>query len=496
MVDRDFDKYIAEIYRDMEIQIIQSMKRNLARHTLEEEEYGFNYPQWQAMKIKELRRYQRENGRILQGVSNKIPKDVSKHIKEELTQGSLDEMKKYREAMADGYKSAVAMKDSFFKINERKVNSLIKAVKNDLKTANTAALRMTNDVYREVIFKAGMFSANGVMTSKQAIDMATKDFLTRGINCIEYKDGRRVNIADYTSMAVRTANQRAYMIGEGEFRKRLGETLVIISQHNTSCEKCKPFERKVLIDDVYSGGTAEDGDYMLLSQAMAAGLFHPRCRHGLGTYYPELEDINGYETTDNRLNEYGDEELNRAHIENMVQRYRRLSEGSLDPDNIAKYQAKLSEWEKRKARLNIVNFANSGIISASRYFNSSDMLYEYSKKVKPIDGYEDIAIHGDWLGFSINDLNGNEIESYTPKEFAKILKEDPNYHGGNIRLLSCETGSKEAVAAQQLADALNVDVLAPTDVLFIDFNGKMTIGPDKYTNSGDWKLFKPRRVKK
>ena len=69
------------------------------------------------------------------------------------------------------------------------------------------------------------------------------------------------------------------------------------------------------------------------------------CRH----YYPDLEDINGYETTDNRLNEYGDEELNRAHIENMVQRYRRLSEGSLDSDNIAKYQAKLSEWEARKS---------------------------------------------------------------------------------------------------------------------------------------------------
>ena len=400
MVDRDFDKYIAEIYRDMEIQIIQSMKRNLARHTLEEEEYGFNYPQWQAMKIKELRRYQRENGRILQGVSNKIPKDVSKHIKEELTQGSLDEMKKYREAMADGYKSAVAMKDSFFKINERKVNFLIKAVKNDLKTANTAALRMTNDVYREVIFKAGMFSANGVMTSKQAIDMATKDFLTRGINCIEYKDGRRVNIADYTSMAVRTANQRAYMIGEGEFRKRLGETLVIISQHNTSCEKCKPFERKVLIDDVYSGGKAEDGDYMLLSQAMAAGLFHPRCRHGLGTYYPELEDINGYETTDNRLNEYGNEELNRAHVENMVQRYRRLTVGSLDPDNIAKYQERLNEWEKRlngfennevnakNEQISVEKPENSGIILPSQD------LYGFSKINDQHDIANDIVSNG------------------------------------------------------------------------------------------------------
>lgn len=158
--------------------------------------------------------------------------------------------------------------------------------------------------------------------------------------------------------------------------------------------------------------------------------------------------------------------------------------------------ADFEDFRRKYMPASIANSENSGIISASRYFNSSDILYEYSKKVKPIDGYEDIAIHGDRSGFSINDSNGNEIESYTPKEFAEILKEDPNYHGGNVRLLSCETGSKGAVAAQQLADALNVDVLAPTDVLFIDFNGKMTIGPDEYTNSGDWKLFKPRRVKK
>ncbi len=107
-------------------------------------------------------------------------------------------------------------------------------------------------------------------------------------------------------MAVRTANQRAYMVGEGEFRKSIGETLVIISRHSTSCDLCKPFEGKVLIDDVYSGGTQEDGDYMLLSQAMEQGLYHPRCRHGLGTYYPELEDINGYETDDNKLNDYSE----------------------------------------------------------------------------------------------------------------------------------------------------------------------------------------------
>ena len=182
-------------------------------------------------------------------------------------------------------------------------------------------------------------------------------------------------------MAIRTVNQRAYMAGEGEVRKQLGETLVIISHHATSCPLCQPFENKVLIDDVYSGGKADDGDYMLLSQAMAEGLFHPRCRHGLGTYYPQLEDIFHYDTEENRVNEYGTDKLNQAHVENMIQKYKRLTTGSIDPENIAKYQAKLDEWENKKAQLCVVNFENSGIISASRYFNSSDILYEYSKKL-------------------------------------------------------------------------------------------------------------------
>lgn len=98
---------------------------------------------------------------------------------------------------------------------------------------------------------------------------------------------------------------------------------------------------------------------MLLSQAMAEGLFHPRCRHGLGTYYPEIEDIVHYETEDNKLNEYGTEELNRAHVENMIQKYKRLTVGSIDPANIAKYQARLNEWERRKAQLGIANSENS-----------------------------------------------------------------------------------------------------------------------------------------
>jgi hypothetical protein len=87
---------------------------------------------------------------------------------------------------------------------------------------------------------------------------------------------------------------------DGEIRKELGEHLVIVSHHSSACEICKKFENKILIDDVYSGGSRKDGNYMLLSEAMAQGLFHEGCRHGLGTYYPELESINHYSKTAER----------------------------------------------------------------------------------------------------------------------------------------------------------------------------------------------------
>ena len=345
----DFDREIAQIYRDMELYLIESMQRNLARHLAEEADAGLRYPQWQAEKLKELKRYQRENRQIISSRTRGLSDRVSEHMKAELRQGSKHELKRYKKALGKGYKSAKAMRKSFFKVNDRKISGMINALQNDLGAANTAVLRMMNDTYRQTIFRAGMYASNGVMTETQAYDMAVKDFLERGINCIEYRDGRRVNIADYASMAVRTANQRAYMVGEGEFRKSIGETLVIISHHATACKLCRPFERKVLIDDVYSGGKPGDGDYMLLSEAMKLGLFHPRCRHGLGTYYPELEDINRYNNEENDVSDYG--RYNRAHIENMVQRYKRLTAGSVDPENVARYQAKLREWERKKEAL-------------------------------------------------------------------------------------------------------------------------------------------------
>ena len=145
----------------------------------------------------------------------------------------------------------------------------------------------------------------------------------------------------------------------------------------------------------------------------------------------------------------------------------------------------------------LTNSGSGGIIKEdnilvlSRYINSNDALFERAKKITPIEGFEDIVIHGDVNGFTIKDLAGNETTNYTPRQFAEILKEDPNYHGGPIRLLACDSGKGDGFPAQSLANLLGVDVLAPTDKVIVYDDGTIKLG---FNGQGEWKLFKKGEV--
>ena len=402
------DYNIKKLYENMEIELIASMKRNYKRHLKEEDKTGFKYSQWQAEKLKELKRYQRENKNIISGYTKGLPKEISKHLNNELKEGSINAIKQYNKVMGKNLKPNKIMNHSFFRTNDRKVNALIKVVNNDLKTANTAVLRMANDQYRQVIHKSAFFVTNGVFTEKQAANMATKeltelqktkfaideankDFLSRGFNCIEYKDGRRVNIASYSQMAVRTASLRAQLMGEGDFRKSIGRVLVQSTSHGGACPICQKWENKIFIDDVYSGGTKKDGKYMLLSEAMTQGFLHPNCRHGLTTYYPELDDLNNYTDEEyeedvnwinNRINELTNGELN--YVDRNIKRFDRLEKGSISSVNIQRFAQKKHNWVKEKTKLkneNIKSIIPSYQMDNNRRYMTDNEIKDLANKM-------------------------------------------------------------------------------------------------------------------
>ncbi|MCA5962370.1 phage minor capsid protein [Blautia sp. RD014234] len=239
-------------------------------------------------------------------------------------------------------------------MNDRKLDALIHATTNDMQKAETAVLRMANDKYRKVIFNAQVYANTGAGTYEKAVDMATKDMLSAGLNCVEYANGARHTLSDYADMAIRTASKRAYLQGEGQKRQEWGLHLVIMNKRGNPCPKCLPFVGKVLIDDVWSGGSKADGDYPLMSSAISAGLYHPRCKDSHTTYFPGIstppdDKFSRQELAD--IEKQSRQEARQQYVARQKAKYSRLARFSLDGDNREDYKRKEKIWSQQIAEL-------------------------------------------------------------------------------------------------------------------------------------------------
>lgn len=351
----DYD--IEKAFRAIEDELMKSMIRNMKRHRLEEVKEKKEWEMWQALQLKSLEEYKRSNKKQFQGKFSQIDKEIASIISASRTQGNMVQEIKILEAMRKGFKPSKGLQRStqtmgeFFKLNDRKLEALIKATQNDFKKAERAMLRMAEDQYRKTIFSAQVYANTGAGTYEQAVDMATKDFLSRGINCIEYANGARHTIANYTAMAIQTASKRAYLAGEGEKRAEWGIHTVIINKRGNACPKCLPFVGKVLIDDVWSGGKQSDGPYLLMSYAMAQGLYHPRCKDIHTTYFEGISTP-GVTYTKEELKKIENSyrlDGKRQYAKRQADKYTRLADNTLDEDSRKKYEGKAQLW-KDKAR--------------------------------------------------------------------------------------------------------------------------------------------------
>jgi len=349
-----FNPYdIASIYHDMELDLAESMKRNLKHHYHEEIKEGFEWEQWQKGKLRNIKSFQSRNKKIISQYQ-KVIDGQTENLLSKSYKGSLNNSDNFFKRVLKNAKSKVRkllrpQEDNFFKSSEDKVFNLIHAVKGDLHKANHAALRKMDDVYRQTIFKAQMYQVNGAMTVQQAVDMATKDFLKGGLNCVKYKNGRNVNISSYAEMSIRTANQRVTLMGEGAKRDEFGIHTVLAPSHGNTCPKCLEWQGRVLIDDVYSSGTSDEGDYPLLSTAMAAGFLHPSCRHHPTTFIPGVNTVPeplNEEQRQEALNKYNAEQKQRG-IERDIRKWKRIEAGSTDDYNSTIASANVSKYQNQ-----------------------------------------------------------------------------------------------------------------------------------------------------
>lgn len=132
---------------------------------------------------------------------------------------------------------------------------------------------------------------------------------------------------------------------------------------------------------------------------------------------------------------------------------------------------------------------------STRYLNKNDSLYEYSGKITPLEGFEDVVTHGDPISLVFKDADGKE-SNVSAEEFVQILKDDPNYKGGNIRLVACQVAANGGAIPKYIAKELGVTVIAPTESVNVDWDGNMLLADDEANErrgieTGEWLVFEP-----
>lgn len=416
------DYNIREAFEKIEDELIDSMMRNFSRHRAEETKEGYNWTQWQAEQLKSLEEYRKHNAKKFGKRFKTINSKVEEMIRTAKADGNASQEAEILEAVKDGFKApkkpSTHSTAEFFKVNDRKLDALIKSTTDDLKRAETAVLRMSNDKYRKAIFNAQVAMNTGAVTYEKAVDMACKDMLNAGLNCVEYKNGARHTLSDYADMAVKTANKRAYLRGEGEKRAEWGISLVVVNSRQGGCPDCAKYIGKVFIDDVYSNGKKSDGNYPLLSTAIKNGLFHPRCKDSTSTYYPELDDLDAPLSEDEikELDRQRGIEEKQQYAQRQAERFDRRAEYSLDEDNKRIAQTRADEWHDRANTLEekAKKAGNVNKITAESVAKSGKSVIIKEKSKKPITPITDKAI---------SRIPKVDIEGYTEEQCLEIQKQ-------------------------------------------------------------------------
>lgn len=419
MAKKEKDPYaLRDIFAEMELELMASLRRNFINHKVEERERGFSWEMWQKAKLRNLQEYRKETTSVIYRFRKRITQAIEQVLRNHFSVGVRKaDIKLPQDGVNTGLPGEEPPQESqFFGTNRKKLDALIKSTKNDFEDVQQAVYRKMDDVYRQTIFKTEFQLSSGAISLGKAIDKATEDFLAKGVNCIAYKDKngeiiRYVNIADYAEMALRTASHRATLLGEGSKRDELGVHLVFVSAHANACKLCLPWQGQILIDDVFSHPNDEyiakyKEKYKLLSDAIKAGLLHPNCRHTLATYFEGVTRLPKPQDQKIALENYNNEQHQRK-LEREIRTRKRILAGTVEDEDQKEAKANL-----RQAQKNL------------RDFLEAHPEFKRSHRREKVHGTA--ANLGSGNGGTADKSKGEYIETITPSEIDKCIEKYEN----------------------------------------------------------------------
>ncbi|MFI6606858.1 phage minor capsid protein [Streptomyces sp. NPDC050507] len=246
--------------------------------------------------------------------------------------------------------------------NAPAVDRLAASMATDTRPLYTRITRAVVDVYRRITGRASGNVLLGGLTRRQASQRALDQFANRGITGFVDSAGRNWDMASYAEMAVRSVTARAAIEGHVDALGEIGVGLVIVSDAPLECPLCAPWEGEVLSlagpdgphtirtqHSIQPSGlfapTATVAVHVAgsLTEARAAGLFHPNCRHSLSAYLPGVTTRPPSHATPGTT--YKDTQRQRE-IERHIRRWKRTQAAAMDEDARRKAGAKVRAWQK------------------------------------------------------------------------------------------------------------------------------------------------------
>ena len=234
---------------------------------------------------------------------------------------------------------------------ERRVAALVQAQRAVADGMPQRIVRQAADVYQRVVSRAVAGTVTGAGTRLQDAQAALDDFASRGVTTFRDVSGRRWELASYVEMATRTATTEAAVQGHLDRLEDSGIPLVIVSDSSRECERCRPWEGKILsrgpvdamVPNARTGKLERVRVDGTVSEARSGGLFHPNCTHNLTGYIPGA--TRAHQAGDNARGYAERQELRR--LERKVREWKRREAAAMSPEAERKARAKVREWQGR-----------------------------------------------------------------------------------------------------------------------------------------------------
>lgn len=261
--------------------------------------------------------------------------------------------------------SLSAAGDGFFDLSlshgERAAQAIRDDVVSSLDDVRRRITRLPDDIYKAIAPHGGIYQVlDNNVTPAQAQAMAWRVFASQGVTGFVDVSGREWSMSAYVEMAVRTASTRAFNSSHLDRMLALGVEYFTVPFTAHTCPKCFPWQGKVLtaapIENpaVPVAGTIAD--------AVAAGLWHPNCKHPLTAFFPGhtvLPEPREWTAEDQRLYELSQRQ---RRLELAVRKAKRQLEYATTPEAAADAAGKV-----RRAQANMRAFiTETGFARQSR----------------------------------------------------------------------------------------------------------------------------------